>query len=129
MTRAPCWRAISAEPSVLPLSAMITSPGVPIAFNACLALSIQQPTVRASFRHGMTIETSGTASVAVAEPLIGKASVACMVKVQGFRPILDGDGRCDSLREKHRSQAGVEQIAYRLPPRIRAGPAVSPGNG
>src|SRR5215468_7190434 len=47
------------EPSVEPLSATITSPRKPAERNAAVALSIQKASELASFRQGMTTETSG----------------------------------------------------------------------
>src|SRR5438105_7948895 len=51
------------EPSVLPLSATMTSPGMPEFSNAVTALRMQVWRVSASFRQGMTTETSGGSSV------------------------------------------------------------------
>src|SRR5215469_3678184 len=59
MTRAPCDWAISIDPSVEPLSATTTSPVRPPSANARQALSMQMPSEFASFRQGITTETSG----------------------------------------------------------------------
>src|SRR5262245_1772234 len=45
---------MSCEPSVLPLSATTTSPRTFKRLSVATALATQVPTVRASFRHGMT---------------------------------------------------------------------------
>src|ERR1700722_17764357 len=58
ITRAPLELAISREPSELPLSARITSPRICLLWIHRTAFSTQVPTVSASLRHGMTIETS-----------------------------------------------------------------------
>ena len=58
MTRAPARAAHSREPSVEPLSATITSPAIPPAAKYALAFLTHSPTVLASFRQGMTIESS-----------------------------------------------------------------------
>src|SRR6218665_1867407 len=58
ITRAPCARAMSCEPSVEPLSATITSPTIPDRCRYSCALSIQTASVSASLRHGMTMESS-----------------------------------------------------------------------
>src|SRR5688500_10795830 len=50
---------MACEPSVLPLSATITSPSIPAASSARSALPTQVATVSASLRHGMTTDTSG----------------------------------------------------------------------
>src|ERR1700730_861208 len=57
-TRAPCPSAISIDPSVDPLSATTTSPRNSPAANAAIALSTQIPSEFASFRQGMTTDTS-----------------------------------------------------------------------
>ena len=58
-TRAPCDSAISIDPSVEPLSATITSPGkASLGERHANALSTQMPREFASFRQGMTTETS-----------------------------------------------------------------------
>ena len=50
---------MSGEPSVLPLSATITSPARPASRRARMAFSMQVASVSASFRQGMTMDTSG----------------------------------------------------------------------
>ena len=57
-TRAPCARAIAWLPSVEPLSAMKTSPLMPVRQRNAFALSMQMPSVSASFRQGIRIESS-----------------------------------------------------------------------
>src|SRR5271157_2707182 len=57
-TRTPRLRAISGDPSVLPLSAITISPAMWFSFKALLAFSMQTASVSASSRHGITIETS-----------------------------------------------------------------------
>src|SRR5258706_7608045 len=57
-TRAPAAAARSRDPSVLPLSATITSPLMPYVARAPRACVTQSATVAASFRHGMTIDSS-----------------------------------------------------------------------
>src|SRR5215510_10944832 len=49
---------MACEPSVLPLSATITSPAILYSHNACCALTMHVARVSASFRHGITIDTS-----------------------------------------------------------------------
>src|SRR5262245_40122520 len=51
-------RAIACEPSVLPLSAMMTSPAIPPTRKASCALRMQLSSVSASFRQGITTDTS-----------------------------------------------------------------------
>src|SRR5579863_2241952 len=58
MTRAPSTTAISAEPSVEPLSATITSPLIPASRSAAQAFRTQMPKVSASFRQGITTDSS-----------------------------------------------------------------------
>src|SRR6266511_344205 len=53
-TWAPSRRAISCEPSVLPLSATTTSPSIPRSFMHCCALATQVANVSDSLRHGST---------------------------------------------------------------------------
>ncbi len=48
------------EPSVEPLSATTTSPAMPMRSKDSCALRMQIPIVRASFRHGITTESSGS---------------------------------------------------------------------
>src|SRR6266545_5956821 len=55
--------AISGDRSTLPLSATMTSPSMLLSLNAFMALSMQTARVSASFKHGITIETSGQASL------------------------------------------------------------------
>src|SRR2546423_11386444 len=57
---------MTAEPSVLPLSATITSAETPSFSAACCAFWMQRAIVSASFRHGITIETSTAARVRAA---------------------------------------------------------------
>src|SRR5260370_31750386 len=57
-TRTPRSSGIWMEPSVEPLSATITSPVSPDARNAFTALSTQKASEFASFRQGMTTDTS-----------------------------------------------------------------------
>src|SRR6185503_19273078 len=57
-TRAPAAVASSRDPSVLPLSATMTSPLIPYFARASRACFTQSATVAASFRHGMTIDSS-----------------------------------------------------------------------
>src|SRR3954469_8088038 len=52
--------AICCEPSVLPLSATMTSPSIPWLAIACCALRMHVASVSASLRHGMTTETSSS---------------------------------------------------------------------
>src|SRR5277367_5560068 len=52
--------ASSRELSVLPLSAMMISPEIPLLRNASRACSMQAPSVSSSFKHGMTTEISGS---------------------------------------------------------------------
>src|SRR2546421_12282637 len=63
MTRAPFSSAIVCEPSALPLSATMISPAIPELWKAVVALRMQVWRVSASFRQGMTTETSGGSSV------------------------------------------------------------------
>src|SRR4030095_6579127 len=58
-TRAPRRVAMACDPSVLLLSATITSPSILFSRNARCAFSIHVARVSASFRHGMTTDTSG----------------------------------------------------------------------
>src|SRR5262245_25809413 len=51
-------RAIACEPSVLPLSAMMTSPAIPPTRRASCAFRMQVSSVSASFRQGITTDTS-----------------------------------------------------------------------
>src|SRR5438093_13026305 len=57
-TLAPCFSAMSTEPSVEPLSATTTSPATSRPLNAANALSTQHASDRASFRHGITTDIS-----------------------------------------------------------------------
>src|SRR6185295_13540736 len=61
-TRAPSRSAIDCDPSVLPLSAMRTSPRTPRFRKDCAAFSMQVARVSDSFRQGMTTENSGGSS-------------------------------------------------------------------
>src|SRR3954469_9531820 len=58
-TRAPNSAAIFWDPSVLPLSATRISPEIPPDSKAKLASRIQPASVRASFRHRLTMMISG----------------------------------------------------------------------
>src|SRR5580692_8200579 len=57
-TRAPSPPAISREPSVLPLSATMTSPSIPFSRIARQAFSTQVAMVSASFKQGITTDSS-----------------------------------------------------------------------
>ena len=57
-TRAPHRSAISTEPSEEPLSATMTSPSQAAIRNQCCAFRTHVSNVAASFRHGITMETS-----------------------------------------------------------------------
>ena len=62
------WKAlnemgISGEPSVEPLSTTTTSPEIPMARRARQAFSTHTPTDSASFRQGITTETSISSGV------------------------------------------------------------------
>lgn len=46
------------EPSLAPLSATTTSPAIPFLSGACAAYPMHAPGVSASFRQGMTIDSS-----------------------------------------------------------------------
>src|SRR5262245_65223264 len=58
MTRAPMLAAICRESSVLPLSATIISPTMPHSRSAVWAFSMHVRSVSASFKQGITTETS-----------------------------------------------------------------------
>ena len=58
MTRAPNFEAISCDPSVLPLSATIISPRIPLSSIARRVFFMQSASVSASFRQGMTTDSS-----------------------------------------------------------------------
>src|SRR6202790_3550656 len=58
ITRAPSFSAISTEPSVEPLSATTTSPRSLAARKACIAFSTHTPIEFASFKQGITTDTS-----------------------------------------------------------------------
>src|ERR1700737_188201 len=78
-TRAPCDSAISMEPSVEPLSATITSPQRPADLNAPIALSTQMAREFASFKQGITTETSTScvcAIVSTSNPIVAQVLVA-----------------------------------------------------
>src|SRR5689334_23347877 len=62
-TRAPCAIAMACEPSVLPLSAISTSPAAPLRARYDQALSIHRANVLDSFRHGMRMVSSSSASL------------------------------------------------------------------
>src|SRR5262245_29964311 len=64
---------MSGEPSPLPLSAIKTSPLTPISSREDRALSMQRPTVLASFKQGMTTVTSSV--LAVPSGLLGSAAI------------------------------------------------------
>src|SRR3974377_736676 len=57
--RTPAFAAIASDPSVLPLSATIISPWMPLDRNPCFAFSRQTPSVSASLRQGITMVTLG----------------------------------------------------------------------
>jgi hypothetical protein len=57
-TRAPARVAMPCEPSVEPLSATMTSPSMLADSNAASAFRMQVSSVSASFRQGMTTDTS-----------------------------------------------------------------------
>src|ERR1700761_4731302 len=57
-TLAPCEAAIVWDPSVLPLSATMTSPRMPVRRRKPCALVRHCPSVSASLRHGIRIESS-----------------------------------------------------------------------
>lgn len=61
-TLAPISRAISTDPSVLPLSAMITSPSIPRWVMLSCAFAIQVLRISSSLRQGMMILNSSMAS-------------------------------------------------------------------
>src|SRR6478736_2071493 len=58
-TRAPAAAAMACDPSVEPLSATTTSPWMLADWNAPRAFLMQVSRVSASFRQGMTTDTSG----------------------------------------------------------------------
>src|SRR5262245_19812183 len=57
-TRAPKFEAKSVEPSVLPLSAMMISPAILESLRKRCAFWMHVATVSASFKHGITMESS-----------------------------------------------------------------------
>src|SRR5277367_2416738 len=79
-TRAPCASAISIDPSVDPLSATSTSPRSPAARNAATALSTQNASEFASFKHGSTTVTSSatapSASPSAPRPKISVVAIS-----------------------------------------------------
>src|SRR4051794_2191107 len=97
MTRAPSDLAISRDPSVLPLSAMMISPWKLCRARYASALAMQAERVAASFRQGIKMES---------------AMVCC-------RPVIDTIDRCTQARllSKHRPLDALEQgLSY--PPNI-----------
>src|SRR5579863_1161045 len=86
-TRAPSFLAISTEPSVEPLSATTTSPRSPEDRIASSALPTQMPMEFASFRHGMTTETSTGLSDASGDDCVvadGSVILVSVVVKSGF---------------------------------------------
>ncbi len=92
MTRAPAVAASSALPSVEPLSATTTSPGMPFAVSTARAETTHSSIVSASFRHGMTTETRSAspssnsvagAWVSVVDAMAGEASAVTSRKGPG----------------------------------------------
>src|SRR5579863_8516955 len=86
-TRAPSFLAISIEPSVEPLSATTTSPRSPEDRIASSALPTQMPMEFASFRHGMTTETSMGLSDASGDDCVvadGSVILVSVVVKSGF---------------------------------------------
>src|SRR5882724_9414588 len=64
-TRAPFAAAIACERSVLPLSAITTSPVQPLRARKARALEMQLASVSASLRHGIKIVNSQVSLIAV----------------------------------------------------------------
>src|SRR5262249_27467208 len=98
-------RARSCEPSVLPLSATMTSPLTPSRSRQARALATHVPTVRASFRHGMTTLTSGSVSVSDAR---GASRTVCIKDLPCHVEIARGRTTGDRLHN-HRSRVRQEQ--------------------
>src|ERR1041385_6616279 len=100
-TRAPHCSAISIEPSDEPLSATSTSPLQRFTRSQDLAFSIHVPSVSASFKHGIRIETSHAIAVAAAEPARPEARpsvvpAALFVRLFTFQPSGCRVGRLDA---------------------------------
>src|SRR6266481_1805607 len=74
-TRAPPAAAIACEPSVLPLSAITTSPVQPLRARKARALEMQLAKVSASLRHGIRMVNSH-ASLIRSSPRLGNLPAA-----------------------------------------------------
>src|ERR1700722_876674 len=87
---------------MLPLSAPMTSPGIPAFDRAQTAFCTQTPTVSCSLRHGMTTETSISRSPALVSRRLGATSTegatALMVRSDSFQRPIEPPRR---LRETH----------------------------
>src|ERR1700693_5470956 len=84
-TRAPHDSAIPIEPSVEPLSATTTSPFIPAFAKAVSAFSMQIATEFASFRHGITTDTSGDCDVWAVVFEEGPTEVTTLVRTMFHR--------------------------------------------
>jgi hypothetical protein len=81
-TRAPNAAAMVCDPSVEPLSATITSPEIPCSDRQRCAARMHASSVRASFRQGMTNETSSSVAGAC---ICGEALGVIVVIVKNHR--------------------------------------------
>src|SRR5215468_8504544 len=101
-TRAPIRLAMACEPSVLPLSATITSPWIPAARIAVWHFSTHTVSVSASFRQGMTTETSMPSSAAscvvfrkaVAAIALMRTAISVLITSETFLLKPAGEHKC-----------------------------------
>src|SRR5213083_1211300 len=137
-TRAPSERAISCEPSVLPLSATTTSPSTPALCSPAWARRTHSPTDSASSRQGITTDTSISVSEAslalpgpspvvvtvdIGRPLAGHGSGIDSKHRAAFRQQVKAKATCDRDDQPEEgdqmpAQAGV------VPPEVRRQPDV-----
>ena len=81
---------MSCEPSVLPLSATMTSPTIPCSSIARWALSMHVASVSASFRHGMTTDSSITIGSVSSAARATSPSASASVNVVALPSITPG---------------------------------------
>src|SRR6266478_2000270 len=102
-TRAPRFSATSIDPSVDPLSATTTSPRSSAARNASIAFATQIPIEFASFKHGITTDTSTPASASGAERAAVPALVTPIFSASTDPPCLHA--------QSYRAQNSSRQLA------------------
>src|SRR6266511_722222 len=92
MTRAPWAAAISAEPSLEPLSATSTSPSIPARCRKPCAFVTQAPTVAASSRQGRFVLPQMNMERAAGEEAVVGGRIEFHAALSGLERVLDPPG-------------------------------------